>query len=273
VRDLNGEEVTDNEVFVPYEFWHYTTAWTLLSSYYRAGVNKSPYSILDYRQGTDFCVSKNGNITRFYQKEATPIFDETNPSFDEHIRKIEANMRQPIITIPTKREIEIFAQKIEEAAEQRASFHGSSRTHKLGPSIAGLAVQTFQRHALALSPEVQPAPIVTPAVGEKELTLTVTEEETAAQESDSAFKPSIQGSSRIKRATSISNDRVEYDDEQLAEEQTDAAPPASKPLERELQEALEPAVSNTSLPIKGNFGIELRNKIIQVVNRERHEQQ
>ena len=120
VIDKDGDAVTGNEMLMAYEFWHYQNTWDELKAFFKAGTRggKNMTSVLDYKTGNDFAVSRNAKGLRLDKQDSAPIFDPTDPNFDSYIKKIEDSVKQPKVKIPTARELEIFAAKIEEDAER-----------------------------------------------------------------------------------------------------------------------------------------------------------
>lgn len=129
VLDKNGDEVTGNEMLMAYEFWHYVNTWEELKGFWKAACRggKNLTSVLDYKTGNDFAVSRTAKGLRLDKLDSAPIFDPEDPNFDSYIKKIEASVKEPKVKIPTAKELEIFAGKIEEQAERLASGSSGSR--------------------------------------------------------------------------------------------------------------------------------------------------
>jgi len=127
--EKNGEEITGNEVLVPYEFNHYVSSWEELKMFWKAGTKggKNLNSILDYETGCDFSVTRTGKGIRLDKDDPRAIFDLEDPNFDKYVAKIEAGIRMQKIHIPTAKELEVFAEKITEESEKLLG-------HTSGPS-------------------------------------------------------------------------------------------------------------------------------------------
>ena len=106
-----------DEVILPYEFRLSKATWEELKGYYMAGGRKYRNSVLDYEHGNDFSVIRTAqNIIRLDKLESAAIFDKDDPNWDRHIKKIEAAMKNPKVTIPTLAQLEAFADKVQEGA-------------------------------------------------------------------------------------------------------------------------------------------------------------
>lgn len=118
VWEKNGIQQPMSEVLVPYEFWHYRNTWEELKGFYVAGGRKSPNSVLDYELGNDFSVNKTAKGVRLDKQDSSPIFDSADVHYAEWIKKLESAMKTPKVTIPTLEQLEVFAQKLQEAANR-----------------------------------------------------------------------------------------------------------------------------------------------------------
>jgi hypothetical protein len=118
VLDKDGQPVAGNELLLPHEFWHYSTSWTQLLQFFKNGMKRNPLSVLDYETGNDFVVSKTNKGLMLDKQDGAPIFDAEEPKFTRYIQKIESAIKQPKVKIPTEKELELFAAKIEEEADR-----------------------------------------------------------------------------------------------------------------------------------------------------------
>lgn len=118
VWEKNGVQQPMSEVLNPYEFNHYRSTWEELKGFYMAGGRKSADSVLDYKTGNDFSVSKGGKGMRLDKLDPSPIFDLDDPKFQEHIKKLEAAMKTPKVVIPTAEQLHVFVKKMQEAADR-----------------------------------------------------------------------------------------------------------------------------------------------------------
>lgn len=115
-KDGVGQQMA--EVLNPYEFWHYRSTWEELKGFYIAGGRKSENSILDYNTGNDFSVNKTAKGMRLDKQDSSPIFDPKEPKYAEWIKKLEAQLKAPKVTIPTFEQMQVFAAKVEEASHR-----------------------------------------------------------------------------------------------------------------------------------------------------------
>ena len=118
VWEKDGVAQPMSEVLNPYEFWHYRSTWEELKGFYTAGGRKCDNSVLDYQLGNDFSVNKTAKGMRLDKQDSSPIFDLKEPKYAEWIKKIEAAMKNPKVTIPTQEQMQIFAAKLQEAAHR-----------------------------------------------------------------------------------------------------------------------------------------------------------
>lgn len=162
VLEKDGTEVEGNELLMPYEFAHYVNSWEELKGFWKGGSKggKNLTSILDYRTGNDFNVTKTAKGIRLDKDDPRPIFDEEDPRFDEYIQKIEAAVKPPKVHIPTAKELEIFADKILEEGEKigRGGSGGSG-----GPSRSARRVVSDEEVEGQAPAEEDAPPARTPA--------------------------------------------------------------------------------------------------------------
>lgn len=117
VFEKDGVEQPLSEILNPYEFWHYKTTWEELKGFFRAGTRRTPQSVTDYKLGNDFAVTKTGKGMRLDKLDSASIFDLKDPKFNDYIAKIEEGIKQPQVKIPSERDLEIVARKMEELAQ------------------------------------------------------------------------------------------------------------------------------------------------------------
>ena len=118
VWEKDGIAQPMSEILNPYEFWHYRSTWEELKGFYIAGGRKCTDSVLDYAQGNDFSVNKTAKGMRLDKQDSSPIFDPKEPKYDEWLKKIEAALKTPKVTIPTHEQMQVFAAKVQEAANR-----------------------------------------------------------------------------------------------------------------------------------------------------------
>ena len=118
------------EVVIPYEFRLSKATWEELKGFYMGGGRKHPDSVLDYEFGNDFSVNRTQNSIRLDKLETIPIFDKDDPNWDKHIKKIEAAMKNPKVTIPTAAQLEAFADKVQEEAIKLHRYRDDDRPRR-----------------------------------------------------------------------------------------------------------------------------------------------
>ena len=118
--EKNGNPLPLSEVLNPYEFNHYRSTWEELKGFYIAGGrSKSPDSVLDYKTGNEFSINKSGKgVMRLDKLDSSPIFDLDDPKWADHIKRLEAAMKNPKVVIPTDAQLHLFARKLQEAADR-----------------------------------------------------------------------------------------------------------------------------------------------------------
>jgi hypothetical protein len=141
VWDKDGVEQPTSEIMVPYEFQHYKNTFEELMGFFRAGQRRCPLSVLDYKLGNDFAVTRTGKGMRLDKQDSAPIFDPSDANFKAYIEKIEAAIKLPKIKIPTGEELQAFSHKIEEASNKldepapREGGGGGSRLRRRPSSV------------------------------------------------------------------------------------------------------------------------------------------
>lgn len=135
VFEKDGLEQPMSEVLVPYEHWMYKSTWEELKAFYMAGGQKSPLSVLDYKLGNDFILSRTSKGFKLDKQDSMPIFELTDPKYPEWIKKIEEHLKNPRVQLPTNEELDAFALKLE---EQVNKLRGVSSGARRGRPSAGL---------------------------------------------------------------------------------------------------------------------------------------
>jgi len=115
--EKNGRQMSMDEIMIPYVFNLNKSVFEELHAFYVAGGRKSKDSVLDYHKGNDFSVMRTQTRTRLDKLDSLPIFDE-DASFDSHIKKLEALLKEPRIKLPTDQEMEAFLLKAEAASRK-----------------------------------------------------------------------------------------------------------------------------------------------------------
>lgn len=118
VWEKDGVQQPMSEILNPYEFWHYRSTWEELKGFYLAGGRKCPDSVFDYERGNDFSVNKTAKGLRLDKQDSSPIFDPREARYAEWIKKLESAMKTPRVVIPTHEQLQVFAAKLQEAANR-----------------------------------------------------------------------------------------------------------------------------------------------------------
>jgi hypothetical protein len=118
VWEKEGVQQPMSEILNPYEFNHYRNTFEELKGFYLAGGRKCPNSVFDYEKGNDFSVSKTAKGMRLDKQDSSPIFDLDDPKFADYIKKLEAALKTPKVVIPTHEQLQVFAAKLQEAANR-----------------------------------------------------------------------------------------------------------------------------------------------------------
>jgi len=118
VWEKDGIQQPMSEILNPYEFNHYRSTFEELKGFYLAGARKSTNSVLDYEKGNDFSVNRTGKGLRLDKQDSSPIFDSADPKYADWIAKIEAACKTPKVVIPTHEQLQVFAQKLQAAADR-----------------------------------------------------------------------------------------------------------------------------------------------------------
>lgn len=121
VWEKEGVQQSLSEILNPYEFNHYRSTYEELKGFYLAGARKCADSVLDYEKGNDFSVNKTAKGLRLDKQDSSPIFnvDEIGEAkYADYIRKLEAAMKTPKVVIPTHEQLQVFAAKMQEAANR-----------------------------------------------------------------------------------------------------------------------------------------------------------
>jgi hypothetical protein len=113
-----------NEVLLPYEFTHNNGTWDELCAFIQQNKKRTPLSVLDYVLGNDFYVKRGGKGIRLDKQDSAPIFSQ-DEKFEEYIAKLETNCKDPVVKMPTPKDLEDFAAKAEEAilSRRRSNVH------------------------------------------------------------------------------------------------------------------------------------------------------
>ena len=114
--EKDGVKMPMDEVIKPYEFNLTKSTWEELYGFFMAGQRKCPNSVLDYKRGNDFSVIRTNKGYRLDKLDSMPIFNEDDKNWDNHIKKLEAAMKNPKVQMPTPAQLEAFADKVQEEA-------------------------------------------------------------------------------------------------------------------------------------------------------------
>lgn len=156
VWEKDGIQQPMSEVINPYEFWHYRSTWEELKGFYIAGGRRCPDSVLDYKLGNDFSVSKTAKGMRLDKLDSSPIFDKDEPKYAEWIKKIEAALRTPKVVIPTHEQLQVFAAKVQEAANRGGAAEDEPRRGRRQPDAESEDEDFRPRRRAPVDEEPQP---------------------------------------------------------------------------------------------------------------------
>jgi len=165
VFEKDGSEQSMQEVLVPYEHWMYKSTWEELKAFYMAGGQKSPLSVLDYKLGNDFIVSRTSKGFKLDKQDSMPIFDSNDSKYVDWIKKIEEQLKNPRVQMPKDEELQAFVIKLEEQVNQLRGIRGSARRGQ--PSVGLEEEETQPQHEENVddpeSPSRAPAAAARPA--------------------------------------------------------------------------------------------------------------
>lgn len=122
-KAVNGGEAQDmpmTEVLQPYTHQHFKASWEELMNFIKVGTRRAPLSVLDFEKGNDFYVSMTAKGMRLDKQDSTPIFDLADPKFGDYTQQLLDACKDPIVKIPTDKQLEDFAAKAEEEADRLA---------------------------------------------------------------------------------------------------------------------------------------------------------
>ena len=159
VLDKNGMETDANDLLLPYEFNLYVNNWEELKGFFKGGyTKKNPLSVLDYRLGNIMSVTKTARGLRLDKLDQCEIYDASDSDhFNACIQRLEANIKMPKVVIPTVEQLEVFAQKMEDAAFKTEGASPSSR--RPAPPVADDPLEESEpADAPAPAPARRPAP-------------------------------------------------------------------------------------------------------------------
>jgi hypothetical protein len=128
------DEMPTKEILNPYEMEMTKTTWDDYKKYQKLAMtrqkNTSDYLCLDLETGCNFLATSTGKGVRLDRTDPGHVFDgiiELNdPNWDKWVAEIFGRIRQPVIVLPTAKQIDDFVAKVEEDAE------GGSRRRRRG---------------------------------------------------------------------------------------------------------------------------------------------
>jgi hypothetical protein len=127
-RRQEAKELTGEELLIPWEFQMYPQTFEELRDYFRRGVSSNrPLSVLDLERGNDFWATKTKKGIRLDKDDPGPAFGK-NVTEDE-IETIFSSIKEPRIKIPSLKEMNTFARKVEDFVDgdgSRDSHEGRS---------------------------------------------------------------------------------------------------------------------------------------------------
>lgn len=124
VEDKRGniEEVSDAELYVPWNFELYRTSWEKLMSYQKRALTRrdaTEYGIFDLENGLNFLVTNTGKGIDLDKQEPSPIF-KLDEAFDAKVKRVWDNIKEPKFQLPSTKQLERLAEKFTETALESA---------------------------------------------------------------------------------------------------------------------------------------------------------
>jgi hypothetical protein len=124
MEDTRGrvEEMTDEEILNPYSLEMTKTTWQDFKKFQAWALNRrkgqgSELGILDLETGCNLLATHTSKGVRLDRQDAGPIFDASDPEWDNKIARIWSRIRQPSIVLPTQDQLLQLSMKIEEEAD------------------------------------------------------------------------------------------------------------------------------------------------------------
>jgi len=130
-KDMRGntELIDIPEALNVHEFAHYRTTFDELFGFVRS-YRKVPLGIFDYDKGCDFSVTRTGKGLRLDRLDPMPIladFELDDAVFDKYIKRIESQLKAPVVKIPTEEQLDDFAAKAYDEIDNMSGRGGSRR--------------------------------------------------------------------------------------------------------------------------------------------------
>jgi hypothetical protein len=126
-RRQEAKEFIGEELLIPWEFQMYAQTFDELRDYFRRGVSaKRPLSILDLEHGNDFWATKTKKGIRLDKDDPGPAFDKNVT--EEEIDEVFSSIKEPRIKIPSLKELNAFARKVEDFVYEGAEPAQESRS-------------------------------------------------------------------------------------------------------------------------------------------------
>jgi hypothetical protein len=139
MQDPRGriDEMPIEEILNPYEMEMTKTTWEDFKKYQKLAQtrqkNTSDYLCLDLETGNNFLATSTTKGVRLDRSDPSQVFEGIleleDANWDKWVAKIWARVRQPVVTLPTAKQLDDFVAKIEEDAE-RGAGSGRRRTDR-----------------------------------------------------------------------------------------------------------------------------------------------
>lgn len=134
MQDPRGriDEMPIEEILNPYEMEMTKTTWDDFKKYQKLAQtrqkNTSDYLCLDLETGNNFLATNTSKGTRLDRSDPAQVFNGilelSDANWDKWVAKIWARIRQPVVTLPTDKQLDDFVAKIEEDAQRGAGRGG-----------------------------------------------------------------------------------------------------------------------------------------------------
>lgn len=137
MQDPRGriDEMPIEEILNPYEMEMTKTTWEDFKKYQKLAQtrqkNTSDYLCLDLETGNNFLATSTNKGIRLDRNDPSQVFDGIleleDANWDKWVAKIWARVRQPVVALPTEKQLDDFVAKIEEDAQRGAGGGRSGR--------------------------------------------------------------------------------------------------------------------------------------------------
>lgn len=129
----SSEEIIElPEVLTVYEFPHYKNSFDELFGFVRT-YRTAEWGIFDYEAGCDFGVTRTAKGIRLDRMQPSPILADFNlddAMFDKYIKRIESQLKEPVVKMPSEDTLQEFAEKAYDEVDRLKDGGGGSRRRR-----------------------------------------------------------------------------------------------------------------------------------------------